>query len=768
MIGLSGLLYPEQENILNHWHQVKSISYNDETIALENILFSIVTAMSKNEKSIVILPSQEMCNLLNRWIDEFHITPICFYYDPNQSVTREDVELLQRRLIDNHDHRNAEMGFDEMKFFKEKYENELYEILSGFHAYDGGRNLITVLERLADISGFSNKNMVEASKYEWLPVISEAEFDNFYDQIVHAASLYQPQYLQEKQKGIFSISSSFASDENRIEIFISHLSYFIISMEALREEYFAFMHQTLVDHLAQTNRYYSIAKDKLEYFQFADHMYFEKKKSESSSGWQKWFGSKDQNTEEWQVKRSNALEELFESLSALPAFDVDQIHRQDFEKETFQKQKAVENLTQKMELWYKRSIDSQKSFFKYSNIFNQKESDYLQELEERLYQLVSEINQSGVIDKPLEINTLSLQKQTDLLNNYIKEFHFLIRDVTENKGYYIWQEFYQNASKVLVNTIDGLQHFPTYEWPAIIEFIFLRNWIGSRLSIKYDQVELITKKLIRFSHEITSQWCYEKSQQRLEQRNEALKNISGIEKSIIQKIKTNKDLDKLNWRYFFEQNVGLWGTLFDCIITPDDKFDDMETGHFTNLFYLNPTSVNPEVLHHGKTIHTYYPSENVNCDLHLQVEKLNVESGVKTLQSLATLKIAKTLAVNFYALQQKFAIFQSRNANVISCLHTQINVNLFLAMNDSKFKEIQLSENPKDTLVESIIESSRKQYLLIHDGLLDTLQKNTYALQVQAIEDFRLNGFTVLNLQTPSLLEDYQEALDNFFDQILV
>src|SRR5690606_30017955 len=95
---LFGLLYPEQENVLHHWHQVKSISYTDESIVLENILFSIITALSKNEKSIIVIPDQVLTDKLIRSLNDFHLSGLCYYYNPNQSVTKNDVEQLQQLL----------------------------------------------------------------------------------------------------------------------------------------------------------------------------------------------------------------------------------------------------------------------------------------------------------------------------------------------------------------------------------------------------------------------------------------------------------------------------------------------------------------------------------------------------------------------------------------------------------------------------------------------------------------------------------------------
>lgn len=765
-MGLFSLLYPEQIQVIQHWHQVKSISYQDESMALQTVLFSLLFAISKNEKSIVVVQDEKLLEQFRNLLDAWHLKGLYLQYNPNQSVTKDDINDLQSLIQYMANTQERPIDLDLSLHSIETKQKLITDILQSFHQFETGRNLFTVLERMEDISGFEQKTMVHALSFEILPPMTENEFDRFYDQIIYAASLYEPRFYQVRQVRQFMIAPHFSQSELKMEEFIHQLSDYIIEMENLKEQYFTFMNETLKEHIKSIRSLYAKAQAQIEDFIFIDHLVIKYKKLESGKTWHKFFTKDSDQVAELLNLWKKSLDDLQKCLASLPDFHLKELNLASLEKETFQKQKLLEEIQSSVDSWYFQALEKQKIVFKHTNVFNQREAKVLHSLEAQFHELIHGLNQKRLLSNTLEINTLSLQKQTELLNRYIQECRYLIEDVKENKRFYLWDHFINNISENLKPTIEALQRFPVSDWATITEYVYLKQWTENRLHPRYAELMSILHVWFDEIKRYPKSWAAVNAENLIQERKNQTKNFSGIEKSLLQKIMTNKDLDRLNWRYFFEQNGRFWSDLFNIIITPDDKFEDLEAGLFTNLLYINPININTEVLHLGKTIHTYYPQGTQQFDLEIPQKSNLSEQKNQSISALQNLEKTKILAANFYSVQKKFTIFQSKKANVISCLYAHLNNSVFESDEKAFFKELNPGHKELNILTESILESSRLKYLIVHDNFLDPGIQETYGIQQHVLEEFESYGFNIISLNTPQLIENYAYTLRQIRDQI--
>lgn len=762
-------LFPEQKSILEHWHQVKSITYVDDDMVLYTLLEACLQSVRRGEKSIIVIPDDSKRDRFIQLTEDYHIEKICLIYRPDSSVTREDVIYLQQ-ILSLPKHVHTPDNYTETAFDLNEKLTLLTDIQQKYHLPQGDRTFLSVLERLFEIATFENKTMISVVQNEVMPELDEAQFDILYDKIILASKQYHAGYYHVKHQRKYNISPKFSKDENSIDEFLFLLQNFRDQLSELRNEYYQFMNSSLEAALSDLETKKSKCTALIHKLSFLVKAQLEYKNEKNNIGLFQIFSGKKESTGPWQEKLKSNLRETDTLFQEMEGFKRPYLNLGDFEKKVSTENGYLQQLTELTDHWYQESVQKQVSILKYSNIFNQKDNQELQRLESSLFKLVESFNQEGLFDTPLEINTLSLHKQTELLNNYILECAFMYADITENKGYHLWHSFLQQLSEWENKCIQWLRHFPSEEWPNIVETIYLMRWIHQNQPSQVLLIPEIIADIESLQEKSGKEWGRFLLNQKIKTQEEIKKSFDNTEKNLFQSIVQNKGLEKLNWRYFFEKNAAFFGKYADIVITSDDAFEDMKQGIFTNIFYLDKTDINTEVLHHGKTIQSYFKKDTfdqITTDLYLHNSSLNPDTKSSGLASVDKLNKSQALAYNFYSLQQKFVFFQLKHANIISCLHPTLNSRLMGFQELSGMKESLPGNAPLDRLVECLVEDTRKQILLIQDFMLNPKDTSTTTIQHKTIEDFREAGFLIVVVETKKLIKNYQMELKSICQSIL-
>ncbi|MBP6694617.1 MAG: hypothetical protein KA161_05780 [Saprospiraceae bacterium] len=761
-MGLFDRLFPEQCYILQQWNQVKSISYKDDDLALETIVSSIIKSCQNNEKCIVIIPEETLYQKFISELSESHLDQISLFYNPNSSVSKSDVVSLQHKLYPP---KNIEksIGFLESAFANKRLSEQCKDILSSIYFYESDRNMVSVLERCYEISNFDMPEMVEGIMYDLFPDVDENTFESFYDAIVVASKLYQPSYYLQKENRKFNLSPKYVQDEENLELFLDNLAEQIKILEQLRSRYYHFIENDLKQNLHEINLLYQQIKETFEALKFYQKELNQYNDHTAKSGLVSLFTTKSKIKVTLEEKCKILIQKINKLFIDTPGLHELSFSFDDHKNITKDTHEIWSTYEQKIELWYSTTCKNQRLSIKNSNIFNQKNKDLLQELDDELKTWSTSFNQSHFFDASIEINTLSTQKQVELVNELILQITYIYNDVQDNKGYYLWYSFLHNQPEWIQKSILLLQNFSVKYWPDIVEYSYLLRWVSEKKNPNTEILRALLEKYEKSERTILYDWTKDFVKTKKSGWTKRIQNLPKNDKTLYNDIQQNKNIEKLNWRYFFEKNAKFWANFFDIIVTTSDNFEDMEFGHFTQFFYVNSMEINTEVLHLGKTIHCYYRYDDdqvMSTDIKLFNTKNPLQLKTGELLPLNKLNIAKNLAFNFYSLQNKFSILQLKNASIISCFSLQQNAIFKEYFFNDGIKEITLGAHSVERLIECIVETDRKPLLLLPDHLLNPSDTGTISVQLSIICDFEKAGFSLFSLETEDIIKNgYRQAV---------
>jgi len=567
---------------------------------------------------------------------------------------------------------------------------------------------------------------------------------------------------------IFNIHEKYISSENKINEFVTKMSGFIDKIEQLRDAYYQFFLDTRQENLDTiSEKFRHVLKETQSASILIQSLASTGLEAEDSSIF-RFFGVQHSKNDKIGATCKGQFQQLEKKLRELPEFMLSEYWPSEPLKSPESTLRILENTEKELHEWFESEKEKVNSNQKYSNIFNQKEKERLASLESQFFDLVSAFNDEKLVDRNVEINTISLQKQTELINSMLLECNFLYSDVIENSGYYVWDAFFQEQNTKVRDILKWLKNFPSEEWPNIFEYIYLQKWIESKISIHAAELpELLNrfKQGVDLFPRITGELL---SQKEIRYRPEIIKNLNGNDKNLYKNIQSDKGLEKLNWRYFFENNGTFWGSFFHVVLTSDDHFEDLEPGIFTDLIYMDHDTINPEVLHLGTTIHSYFPFSETSAssyDLLLEAEKLK-STIVRNKPSVEMLQSARALAKTFVSVKDTFAIFQTKKANVISCLHPMLNSHILSHFRDLGIKELHIENNHVERLVECLIETSRRPLLLIQDFVINPLSAENLASQLQILENFEKMSYDIYNIESAALATDFRETMHKYFEAL--
>jgi hypothetical protein len=768
-MGLFDKLFPEQRNILQQWHQVKSISYKDDDLALETILFSIIKSCKNGEKSIVVIPDKILYQKFISDLSEFHLEQISLIYDPNLSVSKSDVTTLQNKLYLSKNNEKSIAYLDTL-FTNKRLTEQCRDILASIYDYTGDRNLISVLERCHDISNFDTPEIVQGIMYDLFPDLDENTFEMFYDSVVVASKIYQPSYYLQKENRKFNVSHHNVQDEENLELFLSNLGEQIKALENLRNRYYRFIDDDLKQSLRELYAHYQKIKETFSALQFYMEEFLHYNTINSKSGFVSLFGTKPKIQVALEEKCRTLFQKMNRIFEETPGLEESSFSMEDLKKNINEVQDVWVATDNKIDEWFTLACKNQRLSIKNSNKFNQKNKNTLQELDDELKSWSNKFNQFHFFDKKIEINTLSTQKQIELLNELILQITYIYDDVQDNKGYYLWHSYLHRKEEWVQKSIILLQNFPVRYWPEIVEYCYLYRWLSEKKNPDSDRLPLLLDELKNSEKTICNEWAKDFVKSKKSEWTNRIQNLNKEEKALYKDIQQNKNIEKLNWRYFFEKNAKFWSYFFDIVVSSTDKFEDMEFGHYTQFFYINALEINPEVLHLGKTIHSFYrfkDDQEISTDFRLFNTKNPLVKNMIELPPVEKLNVSKNLAYNFYSLQNKFSIFQLKNASVISCFSIFINSLVKEYFINEGIKEIAIGASPLERLIECIVETDRKSFLLLPDHLLNPADTSAVSVQLSVISDFKKAGFSICSLETSEVIRNgYGKAIKNLCSEL--
>lgn len=114
--------------------------------------------------------------------------------------------------------------------------------------------------------------------------------------------------------------------------------------------------------------------------------------------------------------------------------------------------------------------------------------------------------------------------------------------------------------------------------------------------------------------------------------------------------------------------------------------------------------------------------------------------------------VAKTMAYFILGLSSKVRVFQSKNANILSLLPFEITDVLLERLSHYGLKEFKGRTSVEDALIESLLETQRKQLLFLFNGLVNDEDFSDLETQNIIIEKFKTIGFEVHSLWSKDII----------------
>ncbi len=367
-----------------------------------------------------------------------------------------------------------------------------------------------------------------------------------------------------------------------------------------------------------------------------------------------------------------------------------------------------------------------------------------------------------------EINTISIFKQVESIDNLILELESIC-DLLENKSdFFEWQCFLNNQNEHGKKLIKIMKHLPIASWSKAFEKWYYENWLRKNRNPFTSRLETMIRQIFEFETEQISLASDSICRNQYLQANVFNQKLKTSYQELYKVLYKNKPPDELNWRFFFEKYALPLSWYFNLIISSDDSFSDIPDKTFEHIFYIDYNNINPDVLGTAKTVHTYLSAgkrelEKDELPLMMSAQDMNILKN--DISPSLQLEKARYLTSLLTSCNPEVSIFQLKNANIISCLNNEHHQNILSYTHNKGIKEIIRPNAWEDLILESCLEKDRKSFLLCENLLLQPTQMNDIAWQYFVISNFAKAGFTVLSLSTSDIIENYHEAIQKICRQ---
>ncbi|MBC7885796.1 MAG: hypothetical protein H7X99_09990, partial [Saprospiraceae bacterium] len=409
------------------------------------------------------------------------------------------------------------------------------------------------------------------------------------------------------------------------------------------------------------------------------------------------------------------------------------------------------------------------TFIKASNKINLN-NEHMEDLEFSLQSLLQRINDANIFVKPFEINTISFRKQVDFVSNLVKEMDIMMLRISQNLSYYQWLSFLSACNDRMKKVIQVLRRFDPEDWTGLFKkwyhYEILSRNVHSEIALTPANIEKTNKLHLanqqsKLHHSVNAS---------ISVRQQALTELKQTNPEFYQAIIKNKKYQQSPyWKHILEENTAFFSLSYPVIILDDDDIKNMKPGHYTALYYVNPTSVNVDILQDYKTIHTYKKEEDfdgIMMDVLLKTMYIPTPGLLSSLTLSERLPVIKKIANHLLSVGKEPVIFHLRYSSIISYSGDFFNDLFEEKLYHFGIKKILLDQNVSDTLVATMLDVTKTAFFITEDLLLHPEDNQNYLWQSHIIHQAALVGCQWLNIDHMQLFYRDMEAFDLVLDAI--
>lgn len=760
---------PEQKTVLDRLNQVRTIRYTDQSIALETILRSVIQLMSEGQKCILVSSNEAILNSFYNLLAEYSLQHMSLAFNPGKNVLNTDIQYITKCISEQvQSYQNNVMPVHEGKL--SGLRRVTSECISEIYLSEELYSYRNILKKLAGIPQDIESNLLQLHLSDSFMSLEESEFENQLNMVIKASTMYHLSY----ENGLFisfvkMIHSHWYQDEDRRSALLIKLNDYITELNTIRNHYYSALATEYQEELILHEQKYTDLFSDVEELKWMCFHYSEKLETDSlNQGIFNLFSREDKGLQKYKneiLKKFKQLKDNFEKDTI--KFN-DDIILTEFDKQLNKLNSFFEKAEISLEKWFHAEKLKLKNQHKFFNKFNFTKNQSVTNLEKELVYVLDRLNAEGFFIDDREINTISIFKQVESVDNLILELASICDLIEHKSDFFEWQYFIDQQNDHGKKLFAVLKHLPPSTWPDAFTKWYYETWLRKNRNPFTARLETMIRQIYEFETDQISVASDAICRNQYHQSNVFNQQLKTSFQELYKVLYKNKTPDELVWRYFFEKYASPLSWYFNLIISSDDSFSDIPDGLYEHVFYIAYDNINPDVLGIAKTVHTYLPLENGKTsqdELPLTLPTKQIAGSESENNPTVQLETAKYLTSLLTSCKPEVSVFQLKNSNIISCLSGEHNKNILSYNSHKGIKEILRPHAEEELILESCLEKDRKPFLLCENLLLQPSGINEIAWQYYVVSTFSKAGFTVLSLSTADTMEHYHEAIQKLCRQ---
>ena len=759
------ILSSEQEIVLKRIGTLTNIVYDDIESALQTIDITLAKNIQNSKASIVVVRSELHRAMLKEHIHFFGLKDLMMECNPNSLFTEEHLSYIRSHALDD-GHPGLVTTADVSTYYFNKQNKEIIEGLESLQKKVFGdltwKQLLHMYLSL-DRDDRIYQLHAELSKVDF--DFNQDEFNQLYGSLSDVLYLYEREFeISDRNSDDFGLKQSFFS-EDKLQDVTYELFTFRELAQNIRDRYYNCLYDIEQDKRSETFNLIAKVENGLDFLSFrlesfnSRSVQQEKKKSIFSA-----FSSPDKSLESEKASLLEDSKTIVTLLRENKIFDIlsEPVQISDLPTFITDCQEIVSRFKTKIE-------DKISLFIKSSNKLNATDQK-LEILEADFKVLIEDINRSGLFKKPIELNTLSFRKQVDCITQLVYDIDIMLLRVDKNLAYYRWTVFYAGLESKCQKLIDVLRKIDPQGWLSLFEawyyFEILNKEKYKGASINLANVE----EAIQSNENKQRSDIFQAINIWKSKYPSILEELKKSNPKLYTSLSKRKKYTEDNyWKHILEENTSFFSKVFPILIVDSDDLKNLTTGHYTELFYIDPLETNVEILQDFQTIYTYLDSERINDfagDIHLKDMSHKMVQKISEYGMSERMPVIRNTVQCLTSCEKKPVIYHLRSASIVSYSNERIHTQLENSLHHFGIKRIISEESISDTLIATLLDVKKTVFVITDDYLLDSENSTHYLYQSQMIEAISKAGCKVIHVDHYELFIKGNDLIDEISDQI--
>lgn len=383
----------------------------------------------------------------------------------------------------------------------------------------------------------------------------------------------------------------------------------------------------------------------------------------------------------------------------------------------------LSELRQLIEDPLQRKVDYIEDYIKRLNFGIQGKEALTLIVENIMSQLV-EINQSGLLKKNLEINTRNFIQIWIELNKIIDLLTDLLLCIERNRERIQWNTFVESQEGFVKKILKALEAYPVENWVGwyteAIEEVVSKAMIHPLIPDHFD----IVKKTMSARIE---DWKIRANRDYNALMQQVSVNPKGSKLSLLE-----HTLEKLGWANQKKEITPIQNGRFEIDTNCETEkgllflFEDGEGRSRKSRFEISD----------------FYDFQQLS----------GIRDRMCDIPLTDRFSVSKAIAQHILRLHCNVRVFQSKNANILCLLPLEVSNLLVEKLSFHGLKEFKGRNSTEDAIIESLLETQRKQILVLFNGLPNDTDFSDLESQFMLLEKMETIGFNIHSIWSKDIL----------------